>query len=354
MAVPGVDFVVQSTPVAPGHHLDEVVFVVGTPGTNGAIALDPDEPLFYGNTVSDLANAVGDDGPTHEFFEALLDQASPEVVYSPVLATPIGTITARVIAAIDLALNSSPKPTVMHVAGDLTAPGNTTVASPIITELQTICEKLGCRAVANSAQDTPANAIAWGAMNGKPRVMGVFNRDREAAATFEYPAGYWLGGALAISAQFGRAWGINYAPVLGITALEHFLTPLSSELTRLDPVGVSSIVNDEGQFEIIGDEFNATTPADPQSFWTIGRIVDHVERVITEHAHEFIGSTLSADRIAIQLTHALNPVVDAGELVSATIVPDITREQGSQKYFIATLELLFPTNNIHITLRFIV
>ena len=60
-----------------------------------------------------------------------------------------------------------------------------------------------------------ANAIAWGVNNGKPRIMGVFNQEVVSAGVYRMPAGAWLGAALAVSEEHGRAWGINLARVLG-------------------------------------------------------------------------------------------------------------------------------------------
>ena len=362
MAVPNVTFIVEPVIAAPAHHLDEVIFVVGVTGTGGAGV--PGE-LVYGANGGDFDASVGTDGDLHEFITDLYSKAEPDMVVSFYItdkvdpnniANRIDQTPAELIISIEEALalvdQANHKPTVLHVAGDATAPGNSPDASEIVTMLETICERLECRAVANAAQDTIANGIAWGLLNGKPRVMGVFNQDITSAGN-QFPAGHWLGAVLAVSGDNGRAWGINYAAVPGVTQLLHPLTIGStSDLTSLDANGVSSIVVDEGLFEIIGDEFKTASEEDPQRFWSVGRVVDHVERTLTQFAHQFVGSTRSADRVAVRLTEALNPIIDGGEILSGSVVADSEREQGVTKNFILELEILYATNILNVRTRF--
>ena len=120
--------------------------------------------------------------------------------------------------------------------------------------------------------------------------------------------------------------------------LRHNLTPFSSALVQLDERGVSTIVAEQGLHKIVGDEFKPATTGDPQRFWSIGRVVDHVEQRLTTAARLFIGSTYSVDRIGIHLTRELNPLIAAGEILGGTVVRDQDHMQDDHKYLIAEID----------------
>ena len=185
------------------------------------------------------------------------------------------------------------------------------------------------------------------------RLMGVFNQIKvDDTPTYTMPAGLWLGAALNISRTHGRAWGINLATVTGNYELRHTLPRGSANLGLLDAQGVSSLAIDDGKIKIIGDEFAASQDTDPRRFWPIARVVDYVQRVLTEQADAFIGSTRSATRVANRLTLALSDLVTSGEIISATVTPEPGRGQGLQKYFVVDLELQYATNVLNLKLRF--
>ena len=408
MAVPGVNFTISPTQTQTPHTVDDVVFVIGEIGTGGNGVVGE---LYQGNSLSELEDAVGTDGDTHDFIDDVFAHITPHIHFTPVAAGAGGLALA---AAMDLAYEVDPIPTVLHGAGSLTAPGNATIANTLVNEMETIAETINCRGVANAAQDTVANGILWGQNNGKPRIIGVFNQEVSdpttvplgpgvntfvddaardayfittagavalafydantalyilvggtnlqnrvtgawvAAIHYRMPAGAWLGAALAVSEEHGRAWGINLARVLGHLNIRHPLTAYSSQLVNLDAQGVSSIVSDQGLHKIIGDEFKPATSADPQRFWSIGRVVDHVEQRLTAAARLFIGSTYHVDRIGIHLTRELNPLIAGGEILGGTVVPDLDHEQNDHKYLIAEIDLLFATNVITVRLNLIV
>lgn len=355
MAIPEVTFTIEPVVTAPEHHVDDVILVAGLPGGGGT---GTEGEVYKGASLEELVGRVGNTGDTAEFLEALFARVTPQVFFAPYSlqkADNSNKSDAEVETAIKNALNFSrrvsPRPTILHSAGDVTAKANATAGNSIVTHMETLSETLKCKAIANSAQDTIENAETWGQNNGQPNVLGIFNQREKSDGTFVMPAGYWLGAALEITSEHGRAWGVNYAEVKGVEKLRHDLTPISGQLVGLDAVGVSSIVSDEGAEEIIGDEFKTATET-PLRFWTIGRVVDHVQRVIGQHAHNFIGPTYTADRIATHLTRALNPIIEAKELISGSITPDPEQTQGLTKYFVTDIELLYATNKIAIKMRF--
>ena len=349
MAVPGVNFTIAPAHTPTPHSVDDVVFLVGRvgAGSSGTIA---DGTFYEGDTLADLATILGTDGHSREFLAAVLGRVSPHVIYQPVGLAGDATAITNALATV---YDAGRTPTVLHVAGDFTAPSDSPAVNAIVTALETHCEALNCRAVANAAQDTVANAVAWGNNNGKPRVIGVFNQGGSSGA-YTMPAGPWLGAALAQAEEHGRAWGINLARVTGQTGVRHALSPYSSNLVTLDAAGVSSIVSDNGILKIVGDEFKTASDTDPQRFWSIARVVDHVEERLTAAARAFISSTYSADRIAIHLTRELNPLIAAGEILGGSVVPDLEHEQGTHKYLIAELDLLFATAVITVRLNLVV
>ena len=348
MAVPSVNFTVDSTTVESVKPSGDVVFVVGPPGTGGTGAVGT---LYYGDKLADFTGVVGTAGDVRDFIDALFSQVGVDLVYSPTAAAPTNT---QIGAAIDLANDASKKPTILHVVGDLTAVSDATTVNAVATKLALVAGSLGCRAVANTPQDSAASAVAWGNNNGDGRLIGVFNQNKTGASSYKFPSGFWIGAALNVAANRGRAWGINFASVKGLAELRHDLAPYSSVLSSLDAAGVSAMVNDQGVERIIGDEFKADSATDPQRFWTIGRVVDHVQRTLEAQARLLIGSTRSADRMAIKLTMALNPIVHAGELVSGTVAADSARTQGATKYFKADLGLKYATNIVNVEFGFTV
>ena len=349
MAVPGINFTIAAAQTVTPHSVDDVVFVIGEVGASGTgtVAGSPYENM----SKTQLEGIIGTDGDARDFIDDVFTQIIPSVHF---VAVASGATAAELATAMELAYDVSPTPTVLHAAGDLTAVANATTANALVTAMETIAEKLNCRGVANAAQNTVANGIAWGMNNGKPRIIGVFNQEVVSAGVYRMPAGAWLGGALAIAEEHGRAWGINLARVLGHLNLRHPLTPFSSQLTNLDAQGVSSIVSDQGLLKIIGDEFKPATATDPQRFWSIGRVVDHVEQRLTTAARGFIGSTYSADRIGIHLTRELNPLIAAGEILGGSVVRDQDQMQDDHKYLIAEIDLLFATNVITVRLNLVV
>lgn len=311
--------------------------------------------IYHGNTISEFDDIIGVDTPVRHILVPLFERVDSLVYFTRVTqanAAPTAAAARNArLAALNLSEQAGHTPTVLAATKNISAPGDVATANTFAAAVEAKAEKLKCRAVLNTAQDEISKALAWGMIgNTGPRVMGVFNQNHLGGVEYEDPLGYWLGAALAITSEHGRAWGINYAPVLGKTALRHPLSPISSQLISLDENGVSTVVSDEGLHEIIGDEFKTGGNSDPQRFWTTGRVTDHVIRVLTTHGHEFIGGTRSGDKTAIHLTRALEPIVDAGEIVSGAVIFD--RQEADNKYFFCDLELLYATNIISFRLRF--
>ena len=359
MAVPTINFNIEQDETEVLHSVSDVLYVVGEAGTDGTGEVGT---IYNGESLADFLTPVGSDGDLYDFLDSIFSRIRVETYVSLYTSTedadndPSTDETAKSDsdleesrqAAINLITEVRENPTVLHIVGDAAAIGDATSASTIAARLAVLAEQLGCRAVCNSAQDTKANAEAWGTNNTGPYLLGVFNQHGP-SSDYKYPAGPWLAATLLTAREQGRAWGINYAEVRGIAGLRHSMNVHDSALNDLDAAGVSTIIFDEGLYKIIGDEFKTAGRSDPTRFWSIARVVDYVERTLTAQARGFVSSTYSAGRQAIKMTRTLDSLDD---IISGSVVPDLSQTQGLEKHFIADLELLYATTTINIKLRF--
>ena len=323
MPLPMWDISVTSAPIPPANAVAEVVVVPGPPGAGTGTGTVGN--LYEGRSFDGpLAAALGTDGYVRDEVRGLLAQVGPTVVYSPTVASPTAE---QIVAAVNLAINSgSHTPTLILLPGTLgnnssTAADSalTTIAGNTVAGRDDLLARVIVNAPKLSGRDTiaqrRADAVTFAGHNAHPRSITVFN-----GASGKWPAGYWLGAALreASNSRFGRARGIQLAPVRGIGTLEFNLLLGSPDLTALDTAGVTSIINTSQGPAIAGGNFGYTSTTDPQRDWSIARVTDHAGQLLHDAWLALQRDHYSPEILAGKLTTALAPIIGT-EVVGATV-----------------------------------
>ena len=350
MPLPTWDISVTSAPIPPANAVSEVVVIVGPVGTGGN---GTPGTLYEGRTFDGaLASAVGTDGFVRDEMRGLLAQVGPTVVFSPTVAGPNAT---QLVAAVNLAINNgSHTPTLILLPGNLgnndsTAADSalTTIAGNTVAGRDDLLARVIVNAPKLSGRDTiaqrRADAVTFAGHNAHPRSITVFN-----SASGKWGAGYWLGAALreASNSRFGRARGIQLAPVRGIGTLEFNLLLGSPDLTALDNAGVTSIINTSQGPAIAGGNFGYTSTTDPQRAWEVARVTDHAGQLLHDAWQALQRDHYSPEILSAKLTTALAPIIGT-EVVSATV----TMVQSAQGNYTVDMTLNYSQALTGLTVR---
>ena len=342
VALPEIRINDAHAPAIAPHHEDDVVAFVASVGKDSPKA--EVGTLYYGTSRDAFSDdLLGTNAPAATFLDAMFSQASPaQVIWSPVVnqETP-----ALVVAALDKLKSSaySDEHSVLAYDGKIELASK--AASTIVMKLETVAEEMECRAYLLANQASVADAVTWGGLNTKERVLGVFGGPDDA----DNSIGYMLGAMFANVADHGRAWGLSYAPVTGFTKLKHQLSPRSGELHQLNNANLMTVVQNGSQYQLLGGSFTYVHD-DPQEHITVARIRDHAVQRLRDAARPLLATTWSNERCAGRLKSALAPMQSAGELASFSVVPDLVRSTPTHRYFAVTIFVVSPIGLIDIDL----
>lgn len=418
---PTISVSILARPSVAPYHADDVVFMVGGPGAGATLA--PNTPSGAIRSLASATDLIGSGTVLARAVEAILDQVDTEIILSltpsrlsalsaaitdadvtvPVddgslyatddvviiegeqllvtgvagndLTTTRGynnTVAAAheidavvdavprnadVVAALNSVRSAAKRPTILYPPGRTAGlTGVLTTANMVATRLEALAEELECKAVADAAHDTVARAITWAGNNTHENVMGVFNN-----ADMNPPGAYWIGAALAISGEFGRAHGIEHARVRGVTQLAHALShspraSVATDVSNLVGAYLSVLLQRQGIIEIVGDTFRGV--ADVRKVWSVARVVDHLLGVLEIAGEPYIGLGGTAggrQRIANALERAGRTLVENGELSDFTLAPHPTKNtqavtDAGQAIFLGELATISPIKRILIEL----
>ena len=322
---------------------DDVVGIVGPVGASGSAAAGT---LVSGDDISDfIPSQIVATGETALAISQILNQQPVDIVWSPTVASPT---VAQVATAMDLLGNYRNAPTIVMLVGDL---GDQAANR---TKLQSFCEDTTrlARGVINAVQTgnnlaARAAAAVTGTGGGLPnRLMAIYNKPAA-----NYANGAWIGAALRLTAQRGRQWGIQMAPVTGAGILQDQITLATTELETLDNAGISTLITAQGATRIAGGFFNYTPTTHPMRDWSVARVVDHVEHLLrATWLTQLVGTTLSLPAMASVLTDAVRPLIGS-EIRSVSITGvSIT---GASRTFDVNLTVLTPAGNIIVNITLV-
>ncbi len=368
--VPGIDFSITAPAPAPVHHLDDTVYLVGLAGTGGSAAVGDLVGPF--GSEADAAAALGTGSALRAAVHAIYQQASPTIYCAISAATAPGKPSAaEVVAALGMARALPVTPTVLGAPGlcsgtDADASSLTSLtASGVVAGGRALAGEFDSVFVADGPDGSAITATdigTWADANVGAGAMMVANAVRVGGA-YVSAAGYWIGAALAVTAEYGRARGLADAPVASAAAVRLALTssPRPSVTTQVSTlVGkyVSVLHRGPGGVMLIGETIGGVT--DLRRLWSVSRVVAHAERVMRGAARAYMGAstrpvTLGVISQVMQTAGRTLVTADPPELDDLVVRPDVARNTpaaraAQQGFFIADLGLIVPLNRISVGL----
>ena len=336
-----VTFNIRTPPAAaPGRLLNERVGILGVETGTAAVGTLYDA----GGGNDDLTAAIA--GATSDAWEAVQDvrgQVDVHVTLSPLAAalTP-----AAVTTALNLFLDVTPPVTSILAAGDVGSIADRAAAINTWCRAQRVRGLVSAPIGASPANLAAAAATAAAFPANYDHVLAAFG-----APTGEYPAPWAMGAILREQRDFGRAHGIEQAPVSGMGELQFPMTQSSPQLAALDNAGIVSIINTAtGGHALSGGFLGYTDANEIRRNWSIARVVDHVTYLLVQRWNDLVGSTRSLENLAHRLYLAVQPLIGR-EVADFSVTPDAAMSMRGNKVFNAILSLVHPAEDLAITMN---
>ena len=345
---------------------EDVVYIVGP--YKQAVA-NAQAQIIQGpyRTVTALESGpVGDGGLVHDAAVAVLSQIDVPVYTVGTLVAAGDTIptAAQTLAALAVIRGRPPAevPTLILAPGQTAGTdGNATAASTVISDatngLAAVAAAYGALAIADAPQDTTANMITWAGNNLTDRVVGAANYAVQGGANIPF-SGPATGAIAAHTQRYGRAAGLNLAPVTGISGLEHDIghTPRVAAGTveaNLVAAWLLVGVNRAGSVVLVG-QYVKNTADDARRYISVQRVVDHVEHLMEETGEDYLATHSLATPAEVagateRAARALVPTEIAGIVVSVNEAAQTpAADTAGEIHLYADIELLIPRSVIRI------
>ena len=229
-------------------------------------------------------------------------------------------------------------PTTLGVRPRLIASNGTTFANRSdttqntnATTLKTIALRLGAKVLADSANDTRANAVAWATVNGGNDLMAT-------PQLITTPDGSRMGSVYFMAAiadnitRRGLVESISNKPLIHISAAtpvySHDVGLANDDADALSAAGALIAVRDEGTWVGWGGRTRYTPAGSVQRFYNVDMVVNNAERGAQRVANRNVDRTDNAtflSRVVSRIDDYLTGLVSTGQLLAFTVGGDPVR-----------------------------
>ena len=209
------------------------------------------------------------------------------------------------------------------------------------------------------------NAFAFATENKDQNTLLVGNRMRftHGPADFASPVGPIVGGILEreLDPEYGRAAGVDYARITGVSALEWQLhhdltdhTPTNDDTVRLVNNDVTVATRRGARFDIIGGTVGGYNPGDYRAYLGVLRATQHLQQLMLETNEKFAGRKDDGATLALAQSDfrtAYAPLIP-DEFQSITLVPTNFTSDGKLEYE-GEVEIYLPVKQTNVTLHLV-
>ena len=212
---------------------------------------------------------------------------------------------------------------------------------------------------------TVDNAFAFATLNKDRNALLVGNpmKFTHGPADFASPVGPIVGGILEreLDPEYGRAAGVDYAPLTGVSELKWQLhhdltdhTPTNDDTVRLVNNDVTVATRRGSRFDIIGGTVGGYDPGDYRAYLGVLRATQHLQQLMLETNEKFAGRRDDGATLALaqaDFRDAYAPLIP-GEFQSITLTPTNFKSDG-QLVFEGEVEVYLPVKKTNVTLHLV-
>ena len=212
---------------------------------------------------------------------------------------------------------------------------------------------------------TVDNAFAFATENKDRNTLLLGNpmKFTHGPADFASPVGPIVGGILEreLDPEYGRAAGVDYAPLTGVSELKWQLhhdltdhTPTNDDTARLVNNDVTVATRRGSRFDIIGGTVGGYDPGDYRAYLGVLRATQHLQQLMLETNEKFAGRRDDGATLALaqsDFRDAYAPLIP-GEFQSITLTPTNFKSDG-RLVFEGEVEVYLPVKQTNATLHLV-
>lgn len=207
------------------------------------------------------------------------------------------------------------------------------------------------------------NAVQFASVNKSMHTLLLGNRMKFAGGgtDFRSPVGNLVGGILRreLDPEYGRAAGVDYAPLVGVSELEWNLhhdltdhTPTNDATRRLVNDDITIATRTGAAFDMIGGTIGGYPTGDFRAYLGVLRSLQHLQYLMRETTVKFGGRIDDGPTLALaqaDFREAYSPLVPS-EFASITLTPTNFLSDG-QLEFDGDVEVYLPVKRTTVTLH---
>ena len=349
------------------------------------------------HTRAEVQDFIGDTSPAYYAAAAILSHVAPTSIHVLSLGDPAAPVPADVFAThLERLANTSDVhlPDIFLMPGiagqadgsaldasDLTVgvgatnayddddnvlvAGSATAGDTLYAAMDAYAGSVNGIAILEVPGSTVDNAFAFATENKRQNALLVGNpmKFTGGPADFASPVGPIVGGILEreLDPEYGRAAGVDYAPLTGVSELKWQLhhdltdhTPTNDDTVRLVNNDVTVATRRGNRFDIIGGTVGGYPAGDYRAYLGVLRATQHLQQLMLETNQKFAGRRDDGATLALaqsDFRDAYAPLIP-GEFQSITLTPTNFKSDG-QLVFEGEVEVYLPVKKTNVTLHLV-
>ena len=312
---------------------------------------DPDAPV----TAAELATHLEELANTSEVH-------LPDIFLMPGIA---GKADGTALGASDLTTTPGSETNAYDDPDNILLGGTATAGDALYAAMDAYANAVNGVAFLEVPGSTVDDAFAFATLNKRRNTLLIGNPMRFAhgPADFASPVGPIVGGILKreLDPEYGRAAGVDYAPITGVSALKWALhhdltdhTPTNDDTVRLVNNDVTVATRRGSRFDIIGGTVGGYDPGDYRAYLGALRATQHLQQLMLETNEKFAGRRDDGATLALaqsDFRDAYAPLIP-GEFASITLTPtNFTSD--AKLVFEGEVEVYLPVKQTNVTLHLV-